>query len=68
MIKEASITRVECPACGYRLFDKGVQASGPVQTKCTRCKRVWEVELATDEFKQVSRKPKARRKGDSASP
>lgn len=40
MIKEASITRVECPACGYRLFDKGVQACGPVQTKCTRCKRV----------------------------
>lgn len=68
MIKEASITRVECPACGYRLFDKGVQACGPVQTKCTRCKRVWEVELATDEFKQVSGKPIARRKGENESP
>lgn len=56
MIKEANITRVKCPACG------------PVQTKCGRCKQVWEVELATDKFKQVSGKPKARRKGDSASP
>ncbi|KUP04296.1 hypothetical protein Q75_16035 [Bacillus coahuilensis p1.1.43] len=68
MIKEANITRVKCPACGYRLFDKGDQACGPVQMKCGRCKQVWEVELATDKFKQVSGKTKARRKGDSASP
>ena len=68
MIKEDVLARVECPVCGHRLMDKGDNAAGPVQTKCTKCKRVWEVELATDEFKQVSRKPKARRKGDSASP
>lgn len=68
MIKEASIMRVKCPACGYRLLDKGDKACGPVQTKCTRCKRVWEVELATDEFKQINRKSETRRKGDSDSP
>ncbi len=49
-------------------MDKGDEAAGPVQTKCTRCKRVWEVELATDEFKQIGGKPKTRRKGDSDSP
>lgn len=67
MIKEASVMRVECPSCGYRLLDKGDKACGPVQTKCTRCKRVWEVELATDEFKQLGGKPITRRKGDSDS-
>lgn len=68
MVKEAMLTRVECPVCGHRLMDKGEEAAGPVQTKCTRCKRVWEVELATDEFKQICKKSKARRKGDYHSP
>ncbi|WP_226681947.1 hypothetical protein [Sutcliffiella horikoshii] len=68
MIKEANVMRVECPVCGYRLLDKGDKAAGPVQTKCGRCKRIWEVELATGEFKQVSGKPITRRKGDNDSP
>ncbi|ARK32445.1 hypothetical protein [Halalkalibacter krulwichiae] len=67
MIKEFELTRVECPACGYRMLDKGDEAAGLVQTKCTRCKRVWEVELETGNFKQVSGKPITRRKGDSDS-
>jgi len=68
MIKEDVLVRVECPVCGHRLMDKGDKAAGPVQTKCTKCKRVWEVELSTDEFKQVSGKPIARRKGECDSP
>lgn len=68
MIKETSLTRVEYPVCGHRLMDKGDKANGPVQTKCTRCKRIWQVDLATDEFQQVSGKPITRRKGDYKSP
>jgi len=68
MIREDVLTRVECPVCGHRLMDKGDKATGLVQTKCGRCKRVWEVELETDKFKQVSGKPIARRKGDNDSP
>lgn len=28
MIKEFELTRVECPACGYRMLDKGDEAAG----------------------------------------
>ncbi|MHA6261260.1 hypothetical protein ACXYMX_15445 [Sporosarcina sp. CAU 1771] len=68
MVKVAMLTRVECPVCSHRLMDKGKEAAGPVQAKCTRCKRVWEVELATNAFKQVGGKFKTRRKGDNDSP
>lgn len=50
MIKDANVTRVECPRCGNRLCDKEKEASGPVRQKCQRCKRVWRVELGTNKF------------------
>ena len=67
MIKEAIVTRVECPGCGHRLMDKGEGASGIVQAKCSRCKRVWEMDLATDDFKLIGGKPIPRRKEDGES-
>lgn len=63
MIKEANVTRVECRVCGHRLMDKGEEAYGLVQAKCSKCKRVWEVDLATGECKLISGKAIPRRKG-----
>ena len=45
MIKEANITRVKCPACGYRLFDKGDQACGPVQRSVEDVSRFGKLNL-----------------------
>lgn len=63
MTKEAIVTRVECPVCGQRLMDKEENATGKVQVKCSKCKKVWEVDLGTNEFKLISGKPIPRRKG-----
>lgn len=61
MLKETNVTRVDCPACGNRLLNKGEGAHGPVEPKCFRCKRVWEVDLGTGESKLISGKGLPRR-------
>lgn len=63
MTSKTNIRRVECPVCSNRLLDKVEGARGLVQSKCQRCKRVWEVDLDTSEFKLLSGKAIPRRYG-----
>lgn len=39
--------RITCINCGYRLFDLdgAIDASGNIEIKCTRCKRIIDVSL-----------------------
>jgi len=57
MIKEVNVVRVECPVCSNRLLDKVEGATGLVQPKCQKCKRVWVVDLVTNEFQLLNGKP-----------
>lgn len=57
MKEKSNLTRVNCPACSNKLIDKGVGAKGPVQPKCFKCRRVWEVDLGTNKIKFISGKP-----------
>lgn len=63
MIRDINVKRVEFPACGQRLMDKEIDASGRVHVKCTKSKHVWQVNLRTDEFKLISGKAIPRREG-----
>lgn len=63
MKKESNLIEVHCPGCGNKLLEKGKNASGPVQPKCFRCRRVWEVDLGTNKIKFISGKPIPRREG-----
>ena len=65
MTTKSSIKRVECPVCSNRLLDKVEGAKGQVQSKCQRCKRVWEVDLDKNEFELLSGKAIPRRYGTS---
>ena len=63
MTQDSNLKRVECPACGNKLLDKGEGARGPVQPKCFKCRRIWEVELDTNSCKLIKGKPIPRREG-----
>ena len=40
-------TRINCPVCGKRIMDvKKETAAGQIETKCTHCRRVVEIDLA----------------------
>lgn len=56
MKKETNVKRVECPACGSRLFDKEIDALGHTREKCKKCKRIWRIDLQTDEFNLIGGK------------
>lgn len=37
---------VKCPECQYRIFDKNSPATGIIEVKCPRCKKVSNIDLA----------------------
>lgn len=52
------LKQIKCPICGHRFFDKEDGAIGIILHKCSVCKTIWSINLATIDFVKIDRNEK----------